>query len=191
MNLCYDAGHGGRNHGCRSMSRLTREEDLTLAVGLRLLQIAPDTVLTRSDDYTLSFDDRRRIAKDAESDLVISGHFDSIPSAPSKRGLHAYYPKDNRAMRDLATWAVVNAPQDLRGGSAICAYDDPGRSSDDWKDRAQTVVESFSPPMDCLLLEFGYLSNPGNMRYCRSTYGIDDMARHVLAISVNYQEIKQ
>jgi len=180
--VVFDAGHGGGNQGARSMSGLTREEDIVLQVARELGQCRPDIVLTRTCDQTLNFAERADIAQAAGADLVISGHLDSIPDAPYKRGLHAYHHPDSPYGRRLAEYAVRSAPRELRGGNSILANSVP------WKGRAKCVLEAYLPYSDALLIEFGYLSNTRDLGFVRSTEGIQAMVSLVIAIAEYYTQ---
>ncbi len=174
----YDAGHGGHNHGCRSALGFTREEYLTLHVGLQAQVLDPSIQLVRTGDETVSW--AERAARAAGAGLVISGHYDSTPWAWKKGGTHAYYPRGAPMSKLLARQALKLTPQELRGGNAICAYDDPLKEKDNWKRCAEHVVETYWPASEAILLEFGYLSNQENLQFCRSTEGIQKCARLVV-----------
>ena len=182
----YDAGHGGHNHGCRSALGFTREEYLTLHVGLQAKILDPSIVLVRTGDETVSW--ATRAARAAGAELVISGHYDSTPWAPHKGGTHAYYPRGAPTSKLVARQALKLTPPELRGGNAICAYDDPRRSDDDWKRCAEHVVETYWPESDVILIEFGYLSNPENLKFCRTTEGIQRCAQLVVDLFDWYDE---
>jgi N-acetylmuramoyl-L-alanine amidase len=180
MIVAVDPGHGGHNHGARSPSGLTREEDLTLAVGQAVQRLRPTTILTRTCDQTISYSDRGDYLRLHNVALVIALHYDSTPWAPTKKGLHGYYARGNVGMWALARFAVANAPSELRGGTTICAHDDPLTNRDDWKKHAEYLCDGAYQPIDVLLLELGYLSNLDDLRYVIRTDGIDEQAALVV-----------
>jgi N-acetylmuramoyl-L-alanine amidase len=180
----FDPGHGGHNNGAFSPSRATREADVNLAIGLAIKRKRPLTFLTRETDETIDFDHREGRLVRVSAEFVVSGHLDSTPWAPESRGLHAYYNRGNALTEKLAQFAVDNCPHSLRGGEKICAFDNPHIREDDWKRRSQRIVRAY--PQPTLLIEFGYLSNPSNLRYCHSTEGIEACADLVLSVFGQY-----
>ena len=81
--LAIDAGHGGRDVGCRSGANF--EKDITLDVAQRLHQLVENAygdsvkvVMTRDTDVFVPLDRRTRIANDAQADLFISIHVNSV-----------------------------------------------------------------------------------------------------------------
>jgi len=178
MLIGVDPGHGGHKDGAWSPSRLTREADLTLAVGRCIRSWDPKIYLTRDSDKWIEYHDRSIAAEKAGVGFMVCLHFDSTPWAPQSHGCHAYYAKDSIAGEQVARFAVQHAPDVLRGGKIVCAHDNPDTREDDWKGHAQYLCEVYKCPT--LLLEFGYLSNPNDLKYLIRTDGIEDCAALVL-----------
>lgn len=86
--VTIDAGHGGKDPG--TLGENSKEKDVTLAVALRLgKEIKKNhpgvkVVFTRETDKFIPLDERSKIANDAKSDLFISIHCNSSPSAAAK-----------------------------------------------------------------------------------------------------------
>lgn len=83
FTVAIDPGHGGRDTGC--MSRRQKEKDIVLDVALRLRQLiskacgdSVKVVMTRSNDTFIPLRGRADIANDAEADLFISIHVNSL-----------------------------------------------------------------------------------------------------------------
>ena len=80
--LVLDAGHGGKDVGCHG--DVAYEKNITLDVARRLQRMINDslpdvsTVLTRGDDRYLTLQQRADIANDANGDLFISIHVNSV-----------------------------------------------------------------------------------------------------------------
>lgn len=90
--LVLDAGHGGRDIGCRGPK--TREKDITLDVVKRVDKLVGEafgdsvtTVLTRKGDTFVSLDKRADIANKAGAKLFISVHVNSIDRRSKGRHL--------------------------------------------------------------------------------------------------------
>lgn len=79
FRLVLDAGHGGRNRGCRAVGGQLFEKDYTLAVCQKLRarlegQAGLELFLTRRDDRDLSSAQRIAYADEVKADLVLSIH---------------------------------------------------------------------------------------------------------------------
>ena len=79
--VCIDAGHGGTDSGatCFETQRVEKDDNLTFALLLRreLRQIGIGVVMTRTDDTTLSLEERVAIAESTNCDLYICVHRNS------------------------------------------------------------------------------------------------------------------
>lgn len=92
--IVIDPGHGGKDGG--AMTRDGREEkELVLDFSLDLASVLRrsgkyDVILTRSDDRFIPLGERVRIAREAQADLFISIHADSLPEDRRVRGTAVY-----------------------------------------------------------------------------------------------------
>jgi N-acetylmuramoyl-L-alanine amidase len=80
--VVIDPGHGGIDPGAIGV-RKTKEKDVVLAFGLTLRKILEssggiDVIMTREDDRFLTLKERVKIARDAEADLFIAIHADTV-----------------------------------------------------------------------------------------------------------------
>lgn len=79
--VCIDAGHGGDDSGavCYETGRVEKDDNLTFALLLRqeLREIGIGVVMTRTDDTTLSLEQRVAIAESTNCDLFICAHRNS------------------------------------------------------------------------------------------------------------------
>lgn len=77
--VCVDAGHGGTDQGTAWEGRLEKEDTLALAKALQqaLNERNIYCVMTRSDDATLSLEERVAIAEEEQADLFLSLHRNS------------------------------------------------------------------------------------------------------------------
>ena len=90
--LALDAGHGGRNIGCKGLK--AREKDITLDVVKRVSRLVDEafgdsvtTVLTRDDDTFVPLDRRADIANKASANLFVSVHVNSVDRRSKGRHL--------------------------------------------------------------------------------------------------------
>lgn len=81
--VAIDPGHGGRDTGCQSKRQ--NEKDIVLDVASQLRKMIVDNcgdsvrvVMTRDNDTFITLNDRAHIANEAEADLFISIHVNSL-----------------------------------------------------------------------------------------------------------------
>lgn len=130
--VAIDAGHGGEDPGA-SGAHGSREKDITLSIARELqaqLNAEPgiSAVLTRSGDYFIPLQERRRIARyQHKADIFISIHADAAPSraahgasvfALSLKGANTASSRFARMLAERENRA------DLIGGAAIESGDD-------------------------------------------------------------------
>ena len=90
--VVIDPGHGGKDAGCISRDRKTYEKNITLDIGKRLAQkisaAYPDVtvIMTRTDDRFVELERRAVIANNAQADLFISIHVNSVEKGTTANG---------------------------------------------------------------------------------------------------------
>jgi len=94
LKVMVDPGHGGEDSGSKG-SRGVSEKDLTLALAKKLVEaletgetISPE--LVRTDDYSISLDQRAGMANHNSGDLLISLHLGTT-FTPVPTGFTLYY----------------------------------------------------------------------------------------------------
>ena len=89
-----DAGHGGKDPGCRGHQAVEKELTLIYALDLavELKKRGHQIILTRDDDRYLSLDERTKIANNhnPQPDFFLSIHFDSNQN-PKAKGTWCLY----------------------------------------------------------------------------------------------------
>ncbi|MBR5485551.1 MAG: N-acetylmuramoyl-L-alanine amidase [Oscillospiraceae bacterium] len=153
ITVALDAGHGGNDNGAAGTAGLNgpTEKDLTLAAVLatqkRLESLGADVIVTRSDDSTMSMDERMFISEAKKADFFISMHYNSIATganASNAKGIEVYYYHDQhidfgKHMLDSLTTAT-------------------GRKSRGVKFNIfRVTLNTYAPS---LLLELGFICNP-------------------------------
>ena len=154
--VCIDAGHGGDDSGAVSYDtgRIEKDDTLTFALLLRqeLREIGIGVVMTRTDDTTLSLEQRVNTAQANQCDLYISIHRNSGNGVTG--GVEIWI--DN----DMTTWEMaladnimtlleqvgIQANLGVKGGSA-------GE-----EENVDYYVNSRTTMPSCLL-ELGYIDN--------------------------------
>ena len=207
--VVIDAGHGGRDGGTVTGTLPEKEYNLKIASYLAEALAADerfDVRMTRDDDVYLTYLERALVARDANADLLLSVHCNSYPLA-SVSGLAAYYSVVERfSAEDLAGQvldAVSAAVPIARGkaesredtGDSLGIYywnaerqwDMPGASSlgirSDYYSM-NTWASKFGIPS--LIVEHGYLSNPGDLAVLDSDASLRKIAQAEADAIINY-----
>ncbi len=192
FTVVIDPGHGGIDGGAKGVSG-TLEKSITLAFGLelraRLQQDGKyDVYMTRDDDTFLRLDDRVRVAREHDADLLISIHADSI-HVRGIRGATIYTVSDRASDAESAALAARENLSDQLAGMEV--DDENHEVSDILMDLIRRETHAFSmrfarslvgelshsielinnphryagfrvlkaPDVPSVLLELGYLSN--------------------------------
>jgi N-acetylmuramoyl-L-alanine amidase len=218
--VAIDAGHGGKDPGA-SGPKGVREKDVVLAIAKQLATELERyrgvrTVLTRSTDRLVAFDERMGIARHARADLFISIHADAFADA-SARGATVYALSTGRASDEVTRQAAEREnAADLIGGVSIADKDETlARVLLDLSQSAsisasvlagQEIIEQMgtvtrmrktrvqqgsflvltSPDVPSLLIETAYISNPREESALRDPSYQGDLARAVSAGIINY-----
>lgn len=118
IRIVIDPGHGGRDPGAVGVRGLL-EKDITLALSLELARVLRERTpwqvrLTRSDDRTLSLEERTAIANAFGANLFISIHANASRSSRA-RGVETYYldRASDRAARKLAARENASAEAEV------------------------------------------------------------------------------
>jgi N-acetylmuramoyl-L-alanine amidase len=95
--IVLDPGHGGDNHGARSVVGNVLEKSLVLDWAFRTQKLLSDlgwqVYMTRTNDITMSLEERVAFADRVKAGLFISLHFNSVPAgkaAPDHGGIETY-----------------------------------------------------------------------------------------------------
>lgn len=97
--VALDPGHGGVDPGAVGINGL-QEKQVIFPIALRVREILQSqgvtVVMTRSDDRTLDLQPRVDIAEQANADVFVSIHANSISlSRPEVNGIESYYSSDS------------------------------------------------------------------------------------------------
>jgi N-acetylmuramoyl-L-alanine amidase len=151
--VILDAGHGGKDPGAVSRHTGQQEKYLAFDMAKRIrAELGSDfrTILLRRDDAFIDLDDRVHLANRQGGAVLLSLHFNS--SAASIRGPETYY------------WRVDSHGLAVRCQRAMQTVS-PMESGNRGLVRRRLRLTR-NPKIPCVLLEFGYLSNPHESRLC-------------------------
>lgn len=131
--ICIDAGHGYDDPGAmhENLNGLD-EADINLGIALKLAEILKangyDIFMTRESDeippemetddrglYVLDPYERCELANEAEADLFLSIHCNSLPSSPSVSGMQLYYTEYHAAGNDKYAERLADSMEELFG----------------------------------------------------------------------------
>ncbi|NNE23184.1 MAG: AMIN domain-containing protein [Rhizobiales bacterium] len=126
--IVLDPGHGGIDSGAVSRSRKTKEKNIVLkfAQQLKTLLVATgryEVILTRNDDQFLPLRDRVKIARNAQADMFIAIHADSIRGR-SVRGATVYTVSDQASDEEAAELASMENRADIIAGVDLASESD-------------------------------------------------------------------
>ncbi len=118
--IVLDPGHGGIDPGALSRGNKTKEKEIVLSFSLSLKKLLEKSgrykvVLTREDDRFLPLRERVEIARNAEADLFLSIHADSIRRR-SVRGATVYTVSDEASDEEAAELAQKENRADIIAG---------------------------------------------------------------------------
>ncbi|MBT2288528.1 N-acetylmuramoyl-L-alanine amidase [Paenibacillus albidus] len=171
--VVLDAGHGGSQPGAVSPSG-KKEKDFNLAVIRKTGELLSqeglvEVIYTRTDDITLGLQDRVKIAEAAKANLFVSLHANSLPENHPNRakvnGSETYYSRS----ASLPLAEIMH--KHLVAGT--------GFKDNGVKSKSLHVTRESSMP--AVLLEAGYLTNPGNEAALYSEALQVNLAREIAA----------
>ncbi|MGN0879167.1 MAG: N-acetylmuramoyl-L-alanine amidase [Oligosphaeraceae bacterium] len=164
--IVIDAGHGGKDPGCKGSG--TIEKDVNLAIALKLattLHRRGYTVaMTRMSDLYLTLAQRVALAQRFRPDLFISLHCNAAGAAVSGIEVYAATPKDTPASdaKTISAKACAATPHDRTNAfvayhtqrQLVSALKLPDRAS---RRKRYTVIADLNAP--AILVEMGFLTN--------------------------------
>lgn len=172
--VVVDAGHGGKDPGrLKSGPGLLDEKDIVLNIASMFGRYIEknlsnvEVIYTRKTDVFVSLERRVEIANTRKADYFISIHADSH-SDPSIQGTRVHlHSKHNHTAYSLAK----RIDNELH--SKAKRY---SRGIMDSHDRGHSYYVLEHTEMSAILVECGFMTNPGEEQYLNSTYGQEIIA---------------
>jgi N-acetylmuramoyl-L-alanine amidase len=196
--IVVDPGHGGLDPGAIGSTSSTLEKEVALRAGLALRDQLEATgryqvIMTRDDDWNVPLRDRVRIAHEAQGELFISLHADSLTSRPEVRGASVFILSEKAFGDELARWkenrsdiltGIDLAQRDANNHSITLAellvQELNGATRLARRRPAQAgFVVLHSPNIPSVLIELGYLSNSADEEALADDAHIDRLANAV------------
>jgi N-acetylmuramoyl-L-alanine amidase len=189
--IVIDAGHGGHDPGARSLVRNEKDITLAAALALKARLGAMGryrVVLTRDSDVFIPLESRVQIARRAGADLFISLHADSAGADPTPHGASVYTLSDHGQTRvnnvlGPHEWFAHAGGARSEPGVGQILLDLAQRSTRNRSSRfAGLLIEHIgqrvdllprthrdagyfvllAPDVPAVLLEMGFITNPGD-----------------------------
>lgn len=176
--VVFDAGHGGKQPGAIGITG-KQEKEFTLAVALKVEQLLKnekdiELILTRNTDVTMTLQDRVKIANNANADLFVSIHGNSIDSKSNPSGSETYY------TRDVSIPLATIMHKHLVQATGLA----------DRKVRQSSLHVTRETKMPAVLLEAGYLSNSYDEALMYTEEFQQDVAEGIVAGIKEYLGLK-
>lgn len=170
--IALDAGHGGTQHGGAGALRVP-EKALMLPLVLRAAELlrarGAEVVLTRGADVTLGLYERGLIAEAARADLLVSVHANALPDGRDPRGIRGPEVYFTHPQAGAPAAAILSALRrtlpDLGPGAGL-------------KPGANLALTRPTTQLS-LLVETGYLTDPGNLRVLMDPAGRERLAQAI------------
>lgn len=172
--VIIDAGHGGRDSGAVSRYTGDYEKRLALDTAHRLAAaLRPEfrIVFVRTDDQFVDLDDRVAFVNRHEGAILVSLHYNASSSS-AIRGPETYYWRvDSHGLATRIQRGLEGVIRERSGNLGL---------------RRRRLRLTRNPEIPCVLVEFGYLSNPGEARLCARP-GHRERLAHVVAEAIREQ----
>lgn len=214
FTIVIDPGHGGADKGAEGPSGLA-ESRVALEIARKLSSILAErlgarVILTRSDDYALTIDDRASMANYHKADVFLSLHLAASNNSAAKGAniiVHGYDESGNTAVgaqltiKGAASEAATKSSSDKESlrpwDSAQAAYEEPSALlaaafRDNFKksalDPEATIVRLplsllKGLTMPATMIEIAFITNPEEEAKLRKESYLDELAE-ILYISI-------
>ncbi|MDX8046475.1 N-acetylmuramoyl-L-alanine amidase [Gracilibacillus sp. S3-1-1] len=171
-NIVIDPGHGGKDPGAIGFNGV-QEKDVILPTAEKVVNslrnAGANVIVTRSGDYFVQLEDRSSISNSYYTHAFISLHYDSSINS-SVSGLTAY----------VADFNDRNLAESVK--SSILSHvnlNDRGVRQANYKVLVNTTAPS-------ILLELGYMTNPGDLAIAQSDSYQNSVAQGITEGLINY-----
>ena len=186
LTVVIDAGHGGIYPGAHSAN--LSEKNITLDLAQKIKEVSGDynlnIILTRNNDALVGnatglredLLNRAKIAADAKADLFISIHANvTTEQTTSRTGFDAYISGRNENPHDkMLASTILTTLKEIYPINEIIQQRDMGVQVLDHK------------PCPGVLLECGYMNNPGDLAFITNKDNQEKIARKILEGIVKY-----
>ena len=192
FTVVLDAGHGGKDYGCRG--KISNEKTIVLDVAKKVDALiqknksdSVKSILTRKDDTFIPLDERASIANDADADLFVSIH---VAVAMRENGVieleedftqtyQGFDPSSSESYIIFELDQNRHMAQSIEAASMIQArlVDDAGRADKGVLQAGFLVL--WATKMPSVLVELDFICNPAAERFLASEDGRKKCAKAI------------
>lgn len=172
ITVVIDAGHGGNDYGARSVNG-SLEKNISLSIAKEIAALNSNKnitiLLSRSDDNSITMQDRVQFAETNNADLFISIHVNAVGGGdPFKEGFSVLIDKANSNKNKLLASALIEELQKSYTIDNIIAV----------REHNVYVVDKNICP--AVVVECGYLTNPADEAFITKEENQEKIARDIL-----------
>jgi N-acetylmuramoyl-L-alanine amidase len=196
--ICLDPGHGGEDTGKRDGSRYEKQFTLLLAreLGAQLTKAGYKVVYTRTSDRKVDLPARPQMAQAARADLFLSLHYNAF-EGPAPQGLEVYCLTPVGASSTNANGEGADSPASIGNRwddrNVQLAYELQktlvrrlGREDRGMRRARFAVLRDAAMP--AVLIEGGFMSNPGEAKWIYSPAERARYARTIIEAISNFRK---
>ncbi len=186
--LVVDAGHGGSDKGAPGANNAL-EKSISLSIAKKIQQLAPEygitVAMTRTDDATVSFEDRLNFIKSRQPDAFISIHINATAEKQtSKNEVEVYITRDEAK-------SSYNKSR-LLGSGLLQALQNNFPIIDTLQQRKNHGIFIIDQnPYPAAIIECGYMNNAESVKQLTNDNKVETLARDILQGVVNFSNAKQ
>ncbi len=181
FTLVIDPGHGGVDQGTSVHSGI-KEKNITLSIAEEIYKLSPEygihTLLTRDSDVFMNPLKRVDFASSQHGDAYVSIHVNELKGYQNVSGMQVYVSNYNQRF-----------PESCKLGSTIASS-----LSTDFKifprleDRSENIYVLSQNPLPSVLVECGFITNPGDLKMLTDSAKIRTLAKQILSGVQAYRE---
>lgn len=181
FTLVIDPGHGGVDQGT-SVRNGIKEKNITLRIAEEIYELSPGygihTLLTRDSDFFMNPPKRVDFASSRHGDAYVSIHVNELKGYQNVSGMQVYVSNYNQKF-----------PESCKLGSSIA-----NSLSMDFKifprleDRSENIYVLSQNPLPSVLVECGFITNPGDLKMLTDSAKIRMLAKQILSGVQAYRE---
>lgn len=201
ITVIVDPGHGGQDDGAKGSGGIL-EKQITLALARKLTQELKETgtvrpILTRTDDYSISLDDRAGLANHRGGDLLISLHLGNS-FLPVAMGFSLYYwspvtaaPASPPTSQEKTPWDQENRPYLERSRRLATLMQQSLQQTLQWPTGGVLAADLYllrRVKMPAVLVELGSLNHPEEAAQLQKPEFQESIVRAITATIIQYRE---
>jgi N-acetylmuramoyl-L-alanine amidase len=174
FTLVIDPGHGGVDQGT-SVRNGIKEKNITLGIAEEIHKLSPlygiYTILTRDSDVFMNPLQRVEFASNRHADAYVSIHVNELKGYQYVSGMQVYVSNYNPKFSEsckLGSSIATNLSTDFKIFPRL-------------EDRSENIYVLSQNPLPSVLIECGFITNPGDLKLLTDSTKILILAKQILA----------